>query len=159
MTLVDLSSSLLALAHTRAAALPPSARPARILQGDATDLPHTVSPLADEVGTFDAVLLLGPLYHIMTPELRAAALAQAWDMVRPGSVENESEGKGGSCTAHTGGGGDDDKDGHAATARVDALRVRRGDRRRVVWAQDAVQGRVGRAFDTQAGAMASAGAR
>ncbi|RPD79269.1 S-adenosyl-L-methionine-dependent methyltransferase [Lentinus tigrinus ALCF2SS1-7] len=81
VTLVDLSSGLLDLARTRAAALPLTSRPARILQGDATAL-SSIPELADERETFDAVLLLGPLYHIMSEPLRNAAIRDAWSMVR-----------------------------------------------------------------------------
>ncbi|TFK86400.1 S-adenosyl-L-methionine-dependent methyltransferase [Polyporus arcularius HHB13444] len=81
VTLVDLSEGLLDLARTRASALPPSSRPARILQGDATAL-SSIPELAFERGTFDAVLLLGPLYHIMSAPLREAAIQHAWSMVR-----------------------------------------------------------------------------
>ncbi|KAI0325792.1 S-adenosyl-L-methionine-dependent methyltransferase [Cubamyces sp. BRFM 1775] len=81
VTLVDLSPGLLALARSRASTLPPSSRPARILRGDATAL-SAVLP-ADERGTFDAVLLLGPLYHIMSAKLRERAVREAWAMVRP----------------------------------------------------------------------------
>ncbi|TBU55102.1 hypothetical protein BD310DRAFT_979866 [Dichomitus squalens] len=53
--------------------LPPTRPP---LQGDATRLANHPD-LADECGTFDAVLLLGPLYHIMAADLRASALRDA----------------------------------------------------------------------------------
>ena len=56
--------------------------PARILQGDATRLANHPD-LADEHGTFDAVLLLHPLSHIVPADLRAAALHDAWDFVCP----------------------------------------------------------------------------
>ena len=82
MTLVDVSSGLLALAQARAASSPDAPAPARILQGDATRLSNHPD-LVDEHGTFDAVLLLGPLYHIMSADLRASALRDAWDFVRP----------------------------------------------------------------------------
>ncbi|TBU27358.1 hypothetical protein BD311DRAFT_807754 [Dichomitus squalens] len=59
--------------------LPPTRPP---LQGDATRL-ASHPDLADECGTFDAVLLLGPLYHIMAADLRASALRDAWSFVRP----------------------------------------------------------------------------
>ncbi|TCD64031.1 hypothetical protein EIP91_004665 [Steccherinum ochraceum] len=35
---------------------------------------------------FDVVLLLGPLYHIMSPSLRESAIKQAWTMVKPSGV-------------------------------------------------------------------------
>ena len=83
MTLVDISEGLLDLARTRAAAVPVSSRPAHILQGDATAL-SSIPELKDERETFDAVLLLGPLYHIMSEPLRDTAIRDAWSMVRPG---------------------------------------------------------------------------
>ncbi|KAI0659039.1 S-adenosyl-L-methionine-dependent methyltransferase [Cubamyces menziesii] len=93
VTLIDLSPGLLALAQSRASTLPPASRPARILPGDATLL-SSVLP-ADERRTFDAVLLLGPLYHIMSAELRERAIREAWAMVKPpsdvdGAPESES---------------------------------------------------------------------
>ncbi|KAI0349776.1 S-adenosyl-L-methionine-dependent methyltransferase [Trametes cingulata] len=93
VTLVDISPGLLALARERAASLPPTARPARILEGDATSL-SSVLP-ADERGTFDAVLLLGPLYHIMSAELREQAIREAWAMVRPPAGREEDDEGGG----------------------------------------------------------------
>ncbi|KAI0646168.1 S-adenosyl-L-methionine-dependent methyltransferase [Trametes meyenii] len=80
VTLVDLSSGLLSLARTRAESLGPELRPSRILEGDATALSDVIP--ASECGTFDIVLLLGPLYHIMSAELREQALLDAWTMVR-----------------------------------------------------------------------------
>ncbi|KAI0367250.1 S-adenosyl-L-methionine-dependent methyltransferase [Pilatotrama ljubarskyi] len=89
VTLVDLSPGLLTLARERAASLPPASQPARILQGDATAL-SSVIPAAER-GTYDAVLLLGPLYHIMSPELREQAIREAWAMVRPRADDDREE--------------------------------------------------------------------
>ncbi len=47
--------------------------------GDARDLAH-----AD--GSVDAVLLLGPLYHLVEAPERGRALAEAWRVLRPGGV-------------------------------------------------------------------------
>ncbi|KAH9896716.1 hypothetical protein C8Q73DRAFT_421550 [Cubamyces lactineus] len=91
VTLIDLSPGLLALASARASTLPPASRPARILLGDATAL-SSVLP-ADERETFDAVLLLGPLYHIMSAELRERAIREAWAMVRPPSGDVSDDGE------------------------------------------------------------------
>ncbi|KAL1941554.1 hypothetical protein VTO73DRAFT_6993 [Trametes versicolor] len=93
VTLIDLSPGLLARAHAHAATFQPSARPARILEGDATAL-SAVLPAAER-GTFDAVLLLGPLYHIMSGELRERAVHDAWAMVRPAPAQEDSDGEGG----------------------------------------------------------------
>lgn len=48
--------------------------------GDARDL----SEFSD--GAFDAVLLLGPLYHLVTPADRATALAEACRVAKPGGL-------------------------------------------------------------------------
>ena len=48
-------------------------------QGDARDLPHP-----DD--RFDAVLILGPLYHLPEPSHRAKALAEAHRVLRPGGL-------------------------------------------------------------------------
>lgn len=47
--------------------------------GDARDLPF-------EDGSMDAVMLLGPLYHLIEREHRIAALSEARRVVRPGGV-------------------------------------------------------------------------
>jgi len=48
------------------------------LQGDATALP------AEFTEQFDGVLLLGPLYHLLTETDRLAAIREAWRVLRPG---------------------------------------------------------------------------
>ncbi len=48
-------------------------------QGDARDLPH-------QDDGFDAVLMLGPLYHLTDPSHRARALAEAHRVLRPGGL-------------------------------------------------------------------------
>ena len=76
VTLLDLSPRSLDLALERATAegiyLPPPIR------GDATALP------ADFTERFDAVLLLGPLYHLPTADERLAAVREAYRVLRPG---------------------------------------------------------------------------
>ena len=47
--------------------------------GDARHLPHTDN-------SADAVLLLGPLYHLVEREDRLACLREAWRVVRPGGL-------------------------------------------------------------------------
>ena len=59
----------------------------------AVDLYGSLSSTGRGHGTFDAVLLLGPLYHITSPALRDTALRNAWAMVRPG-VSGEGQGEG-----------------------------------------------------------------
>ncbi|KAI0777550.1 S-adenosyl-L-methionine-dependent methyltransferase [Trametes elegans] len=100
VTLVDISPGLLSLAHARAASTPPAERPTRILEGDATAL-SSVLPRAER-GTFDAVLLLGPLYHLTAPELRERAVREAWGMVRPAAAGGQG---GAGAAGRTGGGG------------------------------------------------------
>ena len=79
--MVDTSANHLALAGARASSSTTPV-PARILQGDATRLANHPD-LADEHGAFEAVLLLHPLSHIVSADLRAAALHDAWDFVCP----------------------------------------------------------------------------
>ena len=85
VTLVDLSAGLLSLARTRATlnASQNLPCPVRIVEGDALFLDKL---FPDETGVFDAVLLLGPLYHIMSSALREDAIREAWAMVKPGGV-------------------------------------------------------------------------
>ncbi len=78
VTLFDLSPDLLALARERA--LNAGVTLAAFDQGTATDL----SRFAD--ATFDAVLLMGPLYHLLEAEERRCALAEAYRVVKPGGV-------------------------------------------------------------------------
>lgn len=49
-------------------------------QGSAMDLGWLSSE------SFDAVLLLGPLYHLVTHDERRAALQEAWRVLRPGGI-------------------------------------------------------------------------
>jgi len=76
VTLVDLSQQSLDLALERATAegiyLPPPIR------GDATALP------VDFTEQFDAVLLLGPLYHLPAIDERLTAVGEAYRVLRPG---------------------------------------------------------------------------
>lgn len=76
VVLLDLSRASLDLALEKATArgiyLPPP------VQGDATALPAEYSE------QFDAVLLMGPLYHLLTAEARLAAVREAHRVLRPG---------------------------------------------------------------------------
>ena len=76
VTLFDLSPELLALARRRADEV--GAHLTAIEQGTATDL----SRYPD--AHFDAVLLMGPLYHLLDEAHRRAALAEAYRVVKPG---------------------------------------------------------------------------
>lgn len=49
-------------------------------QGCATDLGWLSSE------SFDAVLLMGPLYHLVADDERRAALQEAWRVLRPGGI-------------------------------------------------------------------------
>ena len=79
VTAVDLSAALLDACRRRLAAerLPGQAR---FVVADARDL----GAVAD--AGFDAVLLMGPLYHLVVEEDRKAALRQATDRLRDGGV-------------------------------------------------------------------------
>lgn len=63
-------------AHAEAAAVLPG------VTAEAGDARHLT---AADAGT-DVVLLLGPLYHLRQPEERAAALAEAYRVLRPGGL-------------------------------------------------------------------------
>ena len=76
VTLFDLSPGNLALARTQAAAA--GVTLAAIEQGDATDLGRFAAD------SFDAVLLMGPLYHLLAEAERRQALAEAVRVLAPG---------------------------------------------------------------------------
>lgn len=82
VTLVDVSPGLLGIARARAAANPTSPAPTHILECDALH----IDALDLDREVFDAVLLLGPLYHIMSSTLRDDAFRKAWARVAPGGV-------------------------------------------------------------------------
>ena len=74
-TLIDLSDEEIRLARTRLDELGLSAE--QLLVGDAQDL----SQLASE--SFDAALLLGPMYHLIEPTGRASALRELARILKP----------------------------------------------------------------------------
>lgn len=76
VTLFDLSAGNLRLAREKAAGA--GVTLAGFEQGTATDL----SPFAD--ASFDAVLLMGPLYHLLEESERLRALAEAYRVLKPG---------------------------------------------------------------------------
>lgn len=76
VTLFDLSEGNLAFAREKASET--GVRPADLQQGDARDL----SQFAD--AEFDAVLLMGPLYHLLEIEDRRRAVREARRVLRPG---------------------------------------------------------------------------
>jgi SAM-dependent methyltransferase len=78
MTLVELSAQL--LERARAAFSEAGIGAERLLCGDACDLSEL--PSAD----FEAGLLLGPLYHLVDPPQRLAALAELYRVLKPGGI-------------------------------------------------------------------------
>jgi ubiquinone/menaquinone biosynthesis C-methylase UbiE len=79
VTLVDVSQVLLYAARSRLAAAGLSSVIVESHCASATDL-----PLRDE--SADAVLLLGPLYHLRELAEREAAVGEAWRVLRPGGL-------------------------------------------------------------------------
>lgn len=79
VTAVDLSAGLLDRCRHNLAQAGLADR-VTLLEADARDL----SQIAER--SFDAVLLMGPLYHIFRQEERAVALQQACDHLRPGGI-------------------------------------------------------------------------
>lgn len=80
VTLADLVPELLAIARRRVAASPYAARVEDVVEADARDLSRWTS------GSFDAVLSLGPFYHL--PELadRQRAASELARVLRPGGL-------------------------------------------------------------------------
>jgi S-adenosylmethionine-dependent methyltransferase len=78
VTLFDLSAACLQMARERAAAA--GATLAEVTQGTATDLSH----YPDEA--FDAVLFMGPLYHLLEADRRRQAMAEAVRVLRSGGM-------------------------------------------------------------------------
>jgi S-adenosylmethionine-dependent methyltransferase len=78
VTLFDLSPACLRLAEKKAAEA--GVALAGYVQGTATDL----SCFPDEA--FDAVLLMGPLYHLLAEEDRRQTLAETWRVLKPGGT-------------------------------------------------------------------------
>jgi S-adenosylmethionine-dependent methyltransferase len=79
LTAVDLSANLLALCSQNLADAGLGDR-TRLVLADARDL----SAVAER--EFDAVLLMGPLYHLIQESDRKSALREACDRLRPGGV-------------------------------------------------------------------------
>ena len=75
--LFDLSPDLLALAHENATRA--GVKLAGYEQGTATDLTRF------EDNIFDAVLLMGPLYHLLEADARLQALREAYRVAKPGA--------------------------------------------------------------------------
>jgi S-adenosylmethionine-dependent methyltransferase len=80
VTLFDLSGESLALARRNAAEAGVSDRVEGYEQGEASDL----GPLGD--GCFDAVLVMGPLYHLIDEADRLAAVRESLRVLRAGGI-------------------------------------------------------------------------
>jgi len=78
--LADVSQHLLNVAAARIEAAGLGRQIASIQRASATDLSHL------EEGCCDVVLLLGPLYHLITPEERDLAIAEADRLLHPGGL-------------------------------------------------------------------------
>jgi len=77
-TLLDLTPNLLSLARVKAEEA--GVELAGIIQGNALDL----APLAD--ASFDAVLLMGPLYHLLDEADRLQAIRESVRVLKPGGI-------------------------------------------------------------------------
>lgn len=78
VTLLDLSAANVAFAKAKAEEL--GAKLAGFIHGDALDL----SQFGD--GSFDVVLLMGPLYHLTQERDREQALSEAFRVLKPGGL-------------------------------------------------------------------------
>ncbi|MCZ7545152.1 MAG: methyltransferase domain-containing protein [Anaerolineae bacterium] len=78
VTLLDLSAACLRVAQQKAAGA--GVTLAGFVQGTATDLACFAA------GSFDAVLLMGPLYHLLEEAERQQPLAEAYRVLTPGGV-------------------------------------------------------------------------
>lgn len=78
VTLIDLSVQCVDLARVQAQAA--GVQLAGCMQGDATSLVQL------QAASCDAVLLLGPLYHLVTLEDRQRAVREAYRLLKPGGV-------------------------------------------------------------------------
>jgi SAM-dependent methyltransferase len=79
VTAVDLSPALVEECERRVQEQQLTDR-VQVLIADARDL-NALPPIA-----FDAVLMLGPLYHLVEETDRRLALGQAWDRLKPGGL-------------------------------------------------------------------------
>lgn len=85
VTLVDLSQRCLDLALAKSVA--EGIYLTTPLKGNATALPDRFSDGAENfTGLFDAVLLMGPIYHLLELEDRTAAVHEAYRVLRPGGL-------------------------------------------------------------------------
>lgn len=80
VVLADLSAALLAIARERIASSAASARVEEVVEADARDLSRWPD------GAFDAVLCMGPFYHLIAPADRDLAAAELARVLRPGGL-------------------------------------------------------------------------
>ncbi|MFZ5824572.1 MAG: class I SAM-dependent methyltransferase [Bacillota bacterium] len=78
VTLLDLSAANLAFARQKAAEL--GVELESVVHGNALDLSRF------EPASFDAVLLMGPLYHLLEPEERERSVREALRVLKPGGL-------------------------------------------------------------------------
>lgn len=94
ITLLDISRSELNLAAQHASSSSVSLDGIHV--ADASRLFETCPALLPQVGTFDAVLMLGPLYHLLGEEERVKALRDAGRLLKePRAEDGDGEGEGG----------------------------------------------------------------
>ncbi|KAH9209250.1 S-adenosyl-L-methionine-dependent methyltransferase [Leptodontidium sp. 2 PMI_412] len=98
VTLIDISQSELDIAASHAAAS--NIQLDAIHCADASNLFETCPALSSQIGTFDAVLLMGPLYHLLEERERERAMGNAGRLLKVGTsgdeggVEGEEKGGG-----------------------------------------------------------------
>ena len=80
VTLADLSPNLLAIAHDKVVATAVAANVKEIVTADACDLSRWPD------NSFDAVLCLGPFYHLVSKNDREAAAEEIIRVMKPGGV-------------------------------------------------------------------------
>lgn len=80
VTLADLSAELLEIARTRISEAGLAEKFEEIVQADATDLSHWAD------ATFDAVVCLGPFYHLPDPADREKAAREIVRVLKPGGL-------------------------------------------------------------------------
>lgn len=85
----DLSPGLIALAQEEQSRRIADGRPTLASIGVGSAIDPALFP-ADVSGTFDAVLLLGPLYHLIAKSERVQALKYALDLLKPAGAEEAS---------------------------------------------------------------------
>lgn len=88
VNLVDLAPDLIAMAQAEqdSRRTAPASSGRRLLQSIPVDNAlHRPTSLSAKKGSYDGVLLLGPLYHLLEEDERAAAVRNALQLARPGT--------------------------------------------------------------------------